>query len=100
MKFWIGGAAKTATKSVIWAQLYIDGKNNGVHAFVVPLRDPQTYKLLPGVLIGDCGPKAGLNGVDNGFIFFDNVRISKDNILDKISGVDENGKFRTKIEND
>ena len=39
MKFWIGGAAKTASTSVIWAQLYIDGKCHGVHAFIVPIRD-------------------------------------------------------------
>lgn len=89
MKFWIGGAGKHATKSVIWAQLYIDGKNYGVHAFIVPLRDPQTHKLLAGVLAGDCGPKGGLNGVDNGYILFDKVRISKDNLLDRISGVDD-----------
>jgi acyl-CoA oxidase len=34
MKFWIGGAAKTSTICVIWAQLIIDGKGYGVHAFV------------------------------------------------------------------
>lgn len=100
MKFWIGGAAQTANMAVIWAQLYIDGKGYGVHAYVVPIRDPQTHKLLPGVLIGDCGPKSGLNGIDNGFILLDRVRIPKNYQLDRISGVDENGKFRTLIEND
>jgi len=44
--------------------------------------------LLPGVLIGDCGTKNGLNGIDNGFILFDQVRIPKDNQLDRISGID------------
>ena len=70
MKFWIGAAAQSATMGVIWAQLYIKDKCYGVHAFLAPLRDRQTYKVFPGVLIGDCGPKAGLNGVDNGFILF------------------------------
>jgi acyl-CoA oxidase len=70
MKFWIGAAAQSATMSVVWAQLYVANKCYGVHAFIVPVRDRQTYKLLPGVLIGDCGPKAGLNGVDNGFMIF------------------------------
>ena len=65
MKFWIGGAAKTATMSLIWAQLYIKDKCYGIHAFIVPLRDRQTYNLLPGVLIGDCGFKGGLNGSGN-----------------------------------
>lgn len=71
-----------------------------MHAFIVPIRDPQTYKLLPGVLIGDCGPKAGLNGVDNGFMLFDKVTIPKDNLLDRISGIDEDGNFRTLVQNE
>lgn len=61
MKFWIGAAGNIANMSVIWAQLYVDGKRYGPHAFIVPLRDRQTHKLLPGVLVGDCGPKNGCN---------------------------------------
>jgi acyl-CoA oxidase len=74
--------------SVIWAQLYVDEKHCGIHAYIVPLRDPKTHDLLPGVLIGDCGPKNGMNNIDNGFIMFDKVRIPKDNQLNRISGVD------------
>ena len=62
---------------VLWAQLIIDGKEYGVCPFIVPLRDPQTYDLLPGVIIGDCGPKNALNNIDNGFIRLDNVLIPK-----------------------
>ena len=100
MKFWIGGAANVATMTIVWAQLYIKGKCYGVHAYIVPLRDKDTRDLLPGVLIGDCGPKNGLNGVDNGFILFDKVRIPKDYQLNKISGVDMNGEFVTTEAND
>ena len=82
---------------MIWAQIFIDGRCYGVHPYIVPLRDIRTHKLLPGVLIGDCGPKNGQNEVDNGFILFDNVRIPKENQLDRISGVDENGKYRSII---
>ena len=39
MKFWIGGAAKSATISMVFCQLIIDGKSRGVHGFVVPLRN-------------------------------------------------------------
>ena len=100
IKFWIGGAAQTANKSVVWAQLYIGEKCYGVHAYVVPIRDTQTHKLLPGVMIGDCGHKNGNNGIDNGFIKFDRVRIPKEYQLDRISGVDDNGNFRSTIKND
>ena len=48
-------------------------------------------KLLPGVTIGDCGHKNGHNGIDNGYIILDHVRIPKSYALDAISGVNENG---------
>jgi acyl-CoA oxidase len=54
---------------------------------VVPLRDSKTHKLLPGVLVGDCGPKNGCNEIDNGFILLDQVRVPVDNLLDRISGI-------------
>lgn len=89
-----------ANMSVVFAQLYIDGKCYGVHSYIVPIRDPDTHDLYPGVLIGDCGPKMGLNGIDNGLMIFDRYRIPKDNQLDRLSGVDENGKFFSTIANE
>jgi acyl-CoA oxidase len=74
--------------TVIWAQLYINDKCYGVHAIVVPLRDTKTHKLLPGVLVGDCGPKNGCGEIDNGFILLDKVRVPVDNLLNRISGID------------
>lgn len=54
MKFWIGGAAKSAVICAIWAQLIIDDKNYGVHAFVSRIRD-ENHNVMPGLIIGDCG---------------------------------------------
>ena len=51
------------------------------------------HKLLPGVLIGDCGPKNGCNIIDNGFILLDRVRVPVDNLLNRISGIDKDGNF-------
>lgn len=93
MKFWIGGAAKSANMSLIWAQLFIGSTCYGMHAFITPIRDDQTHKAFPGVTIGDCGPKNGHNGIDNGFITFDRYRIPVDNLLDKVSGINEKGEF-------
>ena len=93
MKFWIGGSSKTSNMSVIWTQLYINKKCHGVHAVVVPLRCPQTHRVLPGIHIGDCGPKFGLNAIDNGFIMFNHFRVPVDNLLDKVSGINEKGEF-------
>jgi acyl-CoA oxidase len=93
MKFWIGGAGKTSNMAIVWAQLYIDNKCYGVHAMVVPLRDDRTHKVLPGIRIGDCGPKFGLDGVDNAFIEFNHFRVPVGNLLDKVSGINEDGEF-------
>lgn len=70
MKFWIGGAAKTATVSVVFAQLFVEGKCHGPHVFIVPLRNKKTFKPNKGIVLGDCGKKLGLDGIDNGFIIF------------------------------
>jgi acyl-CoA oxidase len=56
-KWWIGGAAHTATHASVFARLIVNGKDYGVKPFIVPLRDPKTFKLKPGVSIGDCGMK-------------------------------------------
>jgi acyl-CoA oxidase len=77
MKYWIGGVAETMTTSVMWAQLIIDGESQGPHPFIFPIRCLKTHQVLPGITIGDCGPKNGYNLVDNGFIIIDNVRIPK-----------------------
>jgi acyl-CoA oxidase len=58
-KWWIGGAAHSATHGAVYAQLIVRGKRHGVKCFVVPLRDPKDFTLKPGVTIGDIGKKMG-----------------------------------------
>lgn len=50
---------------------------------------------MAGVKIGDCGKKIGCDNIDNGFIGFSNVRIPRDNLLDKLSEVTDKGEFKT-----
>lgn len=38
---------------------------------------------LPGVKVGEIGPKLGFNTVNNGFLGFENVRIPRDMMLMK-----------------
>ena len=54
-----------------------DGQNHGLHNFLVQIRNQTTLSALPGVLIGDMGPKIGLNGIDNGFLMFDQFRVGQ-----------------------
>ncbi|MBX2966733.1 MAG: acyl-CoA dehydrogenase family protein [Cyclobacteriaceae bacterium] len=98
-KEYIGNAALHGQLATVFAKLILEGKDYGVSAFVVPLRD-KNGKLAKGVTIKDCGRKMGLNGVDNGIIYFDNVVIPKDNMLDRFSGVNEDGKFESPIASD
>ena len=43
------------------------------------------------------GYKMQLNGVDNAKLIFDNVRVPRENLLNKFSDVDENGVFSSPI---
>jgi acyl-CoA oxidase len=82
---------------VIFAQLVLGEVKHGVHVFLVPIRDYQTHEFIPGVVCGDCGPKAGLDGIDNGFILFDHYRVSYDSLLDKHGHLTADGKYKSKI---
>ena len=55
-------------------------------------------KILPNVLVEDMGHKMGLNGVDNAKLTFKNVRVPKDNLLNKYSDVSDDGKFHSTID--
>lgn len=90
-KWWIGGAAHSATHSAVFAQLIVKGKNYGTKCFIVPLRDPKTYNTLPGINIGDLGKKMGRDGIDNGYIQFTNVRIPRAYMLMKHAKVSRSG---------
>jgi len=98
-KEYIGNAALHGQKATVFAKLILDGKDYGVSAFVVPLRD-KSGKLHPGVTIEDCGRKMGLNGVDNGLIHFNQVVIPKDDMLDRYSSVNDEGRFESPITSD
>ena len=97
-KDYIGNAAAHARLAVVFAQLAIGGRSEGVHAFVVPIRDG-AGQVLPGVRIADDGPKIGLNGVDNGRIWFDGVRIPRENLLNRYADVTETGVYTSEIDN-
>jgi len=97
-KDYIGNAAAHASHAVVFAQLVVGGESRGVHALVVRIRD-EDGRPAAGVRIEDCGPKIGLNGVDNGRIWFDGVRVARTSLLNRYAEVTEDGRYVSDIEN-
>lgn len=96
-KDYIGNAAKHAEVAVVFAQLEVGGTSEGVHAFVVPIR--RNGKPCEGVRIEDDGLKMGLNGVDNGRLWFDGVRVPRTALLNQFADVTPAGVYESPIEN-
>jgi acyl-CoA oxidase len=96
-KEFIGNAATHGQMAAVFAQLIVDGESHGVHTLVVALRD-EDGNLMPGIEIEDCGEKLGLNGVDNGMIWFRSVRVPREALLDRYGTVTADGRYESPIE--
>ncbi|MCU1584101.1 MAG: acyl-CoA dehydrogenase [Microbacteriaceae bacterium] len=94
-KDYLGNAALHGTAAVVFAQLITGGINHGVHAFYVPIRDENGF--LPGVGGEDDGPKGGLNGIDNGRLHFHDVRVPRENLLNRYGDVAPDGSYSSPI---
>ncbi|KAJ1973413.1 hypothetical protein H4R35_004132 [Dimargaris xerosporica] len=86
-KWWSGGLGIVATHAIVMAQLIVKGKGYGPHPFVVPIRSLDNHQPLPGITVGDIGPKFGFNSVDNGYIMFSHYRIPHDHMLERFAKV-------------
>ncbi|CAH2059211.1 unnamed protein product [Thlaspi arvense] len=95
-KWWPGGLGKVSTHAVVYARLITNGKDYGVHGFIVQLRSLDDHSPLPGITVGDIGMKFGngaYNSMDNGFLVFDHFRIPRDQMLMRLSKVTREGKY-------
>ncbi|GAB0496376.1 hypothetical protein MMPV_007688 [Pyropia vietnamensis] len=111
-KYWIGGAAAVARWAVVFAQLYTPsggegdvagstppmltptgrGVHQGIHAFLVRIRTDRGGPV-PTVTTADCGAKGGLNGVDNGRLWFDATPLPADALLCRHATVSSTGVY-------
>ncbi len=96
-KDYLGNAALHGKAATVFAQLITGGINYGVHCFFVPLRDDDGV-FLPGIGGEDDGVKGGLNGIDNGRLHFDHVRIPRENLLNRYGDVASDGTYSSPIE--
>ncbi len=97
-KNYIGNAGVHGKIATVFAQLRTRGEHHGVHAFVVPIRD-DAGRPLPGVRLEDNGEKLGLNGVDNGRVWFDHLRVPRVEMLDRFAQVAPDGSYTSSIKN-
>ncbi|KAG5191109.1 palmitoyl-CoA oxidase [Tribonema minus] len=93
-KWWPGGLGKTATHALLMARVIVNGKDHGISPFFLQIRDMGTHMPLPGIAIGDIGPKLGFNSTDNGFMRFHRVRVPRDAMLMGVAEVTPEGDFR------
>lgn len=63
-----------AKYALLFAQLMVNGTSHGVHPLWVKIRDDD-HRPIPGVELGDIGPKLGYSSKDNGFLAFNNYRV-------------------------
>jgi acyl-CoA oxidase len=100
-KDYIGNAARDGRLAAVFCQLHVGDRaeSRGVHCVLVPIRD-EDGDVCVGVRIEDCGHKLGLNGVDNGRIYFDGVRVPRENLLDRYAQVSAEGEYYSPIENE
>ncbi|XP_074116882.1 peroxisomal acyl-coenzyme A oxidase 1 isoform X2 [Sminthopsis crassicaudata] len=99
IKWWPGGLGKTSNHAIVLAQLYTKGECYGLHAFIVPIREIGTHKPLPGIIVGDIGPKFGYDEMDNGYLKMDNYRIPRENMLMKYAQVKPDGTYVKPLSN-
>jgi len=96
-KEFLGNAALHAVAATVFAQLITKGVNHGVHCFYVPLRG-EDGQDLPGIGREDDGLKGGLNGIDNGRLSFDHIRIPRTNLLNRYGDVAPDGTYSSAID--
>ncbi|XP_066452698.1 peroxisomal acyl-coenzyme A oxidase 2-like [Eleutherodactylus coqui] len=92
-KWWPGDLGKTSTHTMVLAQLYSNGQNYGMHPFIVQIRSLKDHSPLPGISVGDIGPKMAFENVDNGYLIMRNIRIPKENMLSRYSQVLPDGSY-------
>ena len=80
------------THALVFAQLIIGNENKGLHAFMVQLRKSDGT-LMPGVELGEVGPKLNFSSNNIGYCRFTNVRVPKDWLFSKYSKVAPDGTY-------
>ncbi|KAI9028059.1 acyl-CoA dehydrogenase/oxidase [Hyaloraphidium curvatum] len=90
-KWWIGALGTYATHSLVMAQLIVGGQRKGIAPFLFQVRNMDTHEPLPGIYVGEIGPKLG--PVENGWLRLDKVRVPLSSLLSRNLRVLPDGTF-------
>nr|BAE25794.1 unnamed protein product [Mus musculus] len=94
IKWWPGDLGRTVTHAEVLAHLICLGARHGMHAFIVPIRSLEDHTPLPGITVGDIGPKMGFENIDNGFLRLNHVRVPRENMLSRFAEVLPDGTYQ------
>ena len=94
IKWWPGNLGKTTNVIILMARLISQGRDYGIHPFIVPIRNLDTHMPLPGVTVGDLGPKYAYEMNDNGYLKLSHVTIPRDNLCMRFASLDSKGVYR------
>ena len=97
----VGLQIQLIAPQIVVAQLILPTKDDskrftshGPQTFLLQIRDEKTHQPLPGIAVGDIGPKYGYASMDNGYMLFDHHRVPKSAMLSRYAEVsDEIGTF-------
>lgn len=92
-KFWVGNALYAATVGMVLARLIINGCDEGIHWFRVPLRDKEYGTLFSGISVMSCGPQGGIHGSQFAGIRFNQVSLPLDAMMKGYSHISPQGTF-------
>jgi len=91
LKWWPTGIY-CCTHGAVMANLVIDGKDYGFHGFMVQFRDDKG-SCMPGVEIGEMGPKINTKITNIGYARFTNVRIPRADMFARAQQVTREGEY-------
>ena len=94
VKWWPGNLGKTSNVIILMARLVSLGRDYGIHPFIVPIRDLNTHQPLPGVTVGDLGPKYAYEMNDNGYLRLSHVRVPRDNLCMRFASLARDGRYQ------
>mmetsp|Transcript_28688 Transcript_28688/g.51071 ORF Transcript_28688/g.51071 Transcript_28688/m.51071 type:complete len:639 (-) Transcript_28688:121-2037(-) len=91
-KWWIG-SSEYVTHVILFAQMYVDGKREGLMPFIFQIRDLNTLEFLPGARAGPIGPNAGVELQNYSYFIFSNMRVPYSALLQRFVSISPEGKL-------